>query len=647
MLYQKRGKPLELNVDLLFNYGAITVCNVPLAKVFVVLIRKISGKTFSMDSGYYTLIALLPTVSAVLLYLFCTTYPDRFRWSEKVKEKGLKGMLKDLAPALVLLFMTCFMLLIFEPILMYATNINDFWFDFSLFIGPLLNVFARVFLLGLVLIVAVYQLDLLISKRLLIYRVVTLIGFALFFLTYLQGNWLAGNLPILEGGEIKWEDYGKIENLILLVAAIILAVAAVKLIQKYGLNRAISCATAGSLAVFIMLSASLVPTVLTNHALDRKDTFSPTVKNYNTISSNKNFLIFLVDCVNPQVYQRVMESDADFQGTMEDFTFYPDTTCMYPYTTDSILNILTGAIYRNETVARAYSTNAFNQSPLFEKLTQNGYDINLYSNSIFWDGERNYNIGNSASIHDDSIDVTAFMKQELKYVLFKYLPYKWKPLSKIETLDFTTCRVSNLEYAPYSDSNQVNYKSITENAALEKQEQNYFHFVHCLGSHRGYHLDKNLNYLDHATEEQVVAGCLTMIKSYLQRLKANDAYDNSVIIIMSDHGNNKDEHDTVRPIRELERFNALLFIKGVNEKHEMLESDRSVSYAELNNAFLELLDGKQSTELFTDLEPGRRRTVLWKRVAENDKQKVEYEIIGKAWEVDKYTPTGNVYNLEE
>lgn len=157
-------------------------------------------------------------------------------------------------------------------------------------------------------------------------------------------------------------------------------------------------------------------------------------------------------------------------------------------------------------------------------------------------------------------------------------------------------------------------------------------------------MDKYLNSIENGTYEQKVAASLTVIKAYLQRLKDNDAYDNSIIIIMSDHGIEREYIEW--PEAGLDRFNPILFIKGINEKHKMIISDRAVSYQDLQSAFCDLIDGKQSTGLFTELEPGRTRTALWYAYYDVT-HIIEYITTGKAWEVEKFTPTGIVYDVKE
>lgn len=64
LIYQREEQPLEKSLELFFQYCIVTACNIPAAKVFVFLIKRFTGMQISIDSGYYTLAAL---VSAVML----------------------------------------------------------------------------------------------------------------------------------------------------------------------------------------------------------------------------------------------------------------------------------------------------------------------------------------------------------------------------------------------------------------------------------------------------------------------------------------------------------------------------------------------------------------------------------------------------
>lgn len=134
MIYQKEGKLLRLNLDLLFQYCIAVACNIPLTKVFIFFAKKLGGIFISIDSGYYTLAALVSAVLlhvlyvyqgselrvrhwAVLLelcnklyrychrqYVYYKNYWKEKFWKGKVGQKGARRIFGELAPAYILVF---------------------------------------------------------------------------------------------------------------------------------------------------------------------------------------------------------------------------------------------------------------------------------------------------------------------------------------------------------------------------------------------------------------------------------------------------------------------------------------------------------------------------------------------------------------
>jgi len=647
-------KKITLNLDLLIQYFVVAACNIPLTKMFVFLVRKLTGFVISLDSGYYTLTALTAAVLIPIIYsvyLVLSVTPDYFeklpkRFKQRVKQRKTKGILEELAPAYLLVFVGCFMLFIYEPLLMYSTNMNDFWFDFRIMIWPVLKIFGCFLLVGIAIFTIVYFANLLFSSRLHVYKSLTVVGFLTFFALYLQGNWLAGNLPSLNGDEIVWDEYGKTENLILFSVIGFLCVILVFSVLIFNWKRTTHYAAMSVLLVFVMLTAALLSTMAVNHATQSKDTFSPTMENFNTVSSNKNFLIFLVDTVDSKRCYEIMENNENFKNMLDDFTYYPDTLSAFPVTRDSIPTILTGSAVSENCSFVDYCNYAYNHSPLFEKLRKNNYDINLYSHSIFWGGEKNFEIKNSASIYDIQINLKEFVLQEIKYIGYRCLPYPIKKYSRIDTLDFNTCKLLDGEIEYYVWQNNKIFSNIFINRALKKTLNNYFQFVHCEGAHPPYNMDTDLDIIDNGTYDQKVEASLTLINAYIQRLKNNNAYDNSVIVIMADHGSEEPHLFYNDTKNYLSRCNPILFIKGINERHNLKISNKSVSYYDLQDAFCDLIDGKQSTELFPELISGRKRKMMW-TIWYAQNHLMEYETIDHARNIEGFYPTGNVYDLKD
>ncbi len=538
--------------------------------------------------------------------------------------------MKKLIPAFLVTFFFCFMVFLYEPILMYATNIDDFWFDLEIMIKPVLIIFIILLCLGCLLFSVLYLINKFFSKDVKGYKIVLLFTFLAFFATYIQGNYLVTHLPSLDGRTIDWTLFTK-DNIITFIMWLVLAAILIISLVKLKLDKTIKYATYISVAVFIMLLVSLTSTLVTTDAFLAKDGINITEENINTISKDKNFLIFLVDAVDSMKFKTIIESNQDYKNMFNDFTYYPDTLSAYPYTRDSIPYILSGQINKNETSFGEYSSNALNNSLLFRKLDEKDYKINLYDDELIWNGNRNFEIKNIVSTKDSNVNLEKFFKQELKYVLFKYLPYNLKKYSRIEHMDFKT----TIEKFKWNDD--VVYQTIIENQNLKKESSKQFQFIHTEGAHVPYNFDRNLNKIENGTYGEKVEATIKLMNSYLERLKKNGTYDNSVIILMADHGFD----EQYRSIQY--RFNPILLIKGINEKHEMLESKIPISYFDLPTAYEELLKDKKSTELFQNIDKNRTREMIWYEYSVENHM-VEYETKGSATEVEKYNKTGNVYD---
>ena len=112
-------------------------------------------------------------------------------------------------------------------------------------------------------------------------------------------------------------------------------------------------------------------------------------------------------------------------------------------------------------------------------------------------------------------------------------------------------------------------------------------------------------------------------------------YNNSAIVVLADHGYAYDE--------VIGRQNPILYVKGIDEHHELQVSDKRVSSLDFNEAFIKLLDGNSSMELFQDIEENRERNFIWYAYTQENKM-VEYVQKGNAWNLETIEKTGKEYN---
>ena len=342
--------------------------------------------------------------------------------------------MKKLLPAIILSFTFSFMLYIYEPIIMYAPNVNDFWFDLYIMLKPIIVAFLGLGTLLSLGFAGIYYLNKKFSKKINFYYLSLVAFLVVFVCFYIQGNYLAGGLPSLDGDTIKWSKYHSEEIKSFIVWGVTILVTVIACI-KFKLEKVVSASYFICLMIFVMLISSLISTCSTYNIVKPKSGVIATMKNYNTASTDTNFFIFLVDAVDSVAFDKVMTKDKDFKDTFKDFTYFKDTTSVYGYTRDSVPQILGGEINENKTGFRSYSTHSLDNSLLFKELKNREYDINLYDYELIWESDKPKEVSNMIKAGRD-VDIKEFIKNQTKYVLFKYLPFNLKKYSRIENMYF-------------------------------------------------------------------------------------------------------------------------------------------------------------------------------------------------------------------
>ena len=541
-----------------------------------------------------------------------------------------KKEIKDLVAPFIMSFLATFMFLIYEPITTYASNVTDYWFGFNALLKANCLLFVIIFLILLSVSIIIYYISKLLKMKK-IYEIFLIVFSICLSALYIQGNYLSGSLPTLDGAKIYWDKY-EMQNIISILMWLVVVIINVIICRKFK-SKYKKIISYEFCTIFIMLFVSFLVTIFASKDLyAEKGKYISTTKNINMLSENKNFLILLVDCVDSREFEKVVnETDSDY--VFDDFTYFPDTMSTYGFTRDSVPYIFSGIWYEAETPYNQYYENAFNNSKLFSMMKRDNYDINVYDEELMISNNKKYDVKN-VELVNSKIDLYSLFKQEVKYDLFKYLPFGLKKYSSIETLNYSKCKKlskNDSEYDIFSWNNIFNYEHWNK---IKLQKNNYFHFLHIEGAHFPYDLNKNLEKLtDETNYDDKLGATISMIDTYLTRIKDSGMYDNSVIIILSDHGQND--------LNPVGRQNPILYIKGIDEHHKLEVSNKKVSYVDLNESiYKDLLDNKKSFELLENVDNDRIRRYLWYKDYDD---MYEQTLDGHAWETEKLINTGKRY----
>ncbi len=550
------------------------------------------------------------------------------------EKKDFKNVLKNSLASIIMSFAACFMIFLYAPIEIFFTNVEEFNFAFSDIISTMLPVFFGAFILFSGIFIILRRINIK------VYNIVLIIYFIIFVSTYIQGTYMSGNLPPLDGRTINWAEYSdqRIHSIVLLVAVSAIMILIVKFKQWDIMYKMVKFLSLIMTAQFILVLIH-VGTVSNGFSTERD--LEITSDNLLDVSEDKNFFILLLDAVDSDSLSILMDKHPEYKEAFSDFTYYRNMSCAYPFTKLSLPFIFSGKWYENERNFEEYDTESYKESPFFSLLQDNSYDMTLYEIDAPLDDD----IAKFKNIKAKDYEITSKSEMtlaQMKLIGFKYAPFDIKQFCTVTNSDFQDLKKTLDGTELFTNNNAAFYNKLKEKD-LNIIDGNLFKYVHIEGAHVPYRYNENVDVIDNASYETNLEASMTITMEYLKKLKESGAYDNSVIIIMSDHGYGDGDVPEGRQ-------NPIFFVKGFEEtKDKMLISDAPVAHEDLQGAFAKLIDDEKSTDIF-DWKEGdeRNRRYLFYvfHSKENYKHITEYNITGHAADDSSLIPTGREFSQE-
>lgn len=537
---------------------------------------------------------------------------------------------KELFSGSIITLALCFMLFLYAPLELFFSNRDEFWFDVYILLPVLIITFLAFTITSIGILRFLY------IVHIKLYQAGLVIYFIAFICSYIQGVFLVSNLPPLDGTAVDWNQYmpEQVISLFLWIAVTVIVLILIKFMHMEKFYKVVNWV--GGCISFMLLTA-LISVCVTNEGYIRKMNLLVTNENQYEMSEDTNFIILLLDAWDSRAVTTLLEAEPEYKDIFSDFTYYPNTVGGYTFTRNSIPFIFSGDWYENDEPFEEYNMRVYKDSSLFSELEKRSYKMGVYETEIplFDESVRRFdNIRNGVR---KIKSIASFAKLEVKLTGFKYAPFSLKRYCLFDVNQFNELRVSD-EYSTFKSSNLIFYDEI-QNKDITYTNNKCFKFIHLEGAHVPFQYDKDLNIVENGTYEGNVEACMTIAKAYLEKLKECGIYDNSVIIVMSDHG-----YDGLGLDHTLARHNPAFLVKGIDEKHDMYTSMAPISYEDLQEAYVRLLDGKNSTEIF-DWKEGdqRERRYLFYYYLKEDHM-VEYMINGDAGDESSLVPTGREFN---
>ena len=440
--------------------------------------------------------------------------------------------------------------LAFSPSEVYFRNPSEFDIEIWEFLGTAIGLsFAFSIVLFVVLAAAARVCPAGFASR--ITAVLTSFGLAAF----LQGSYLGWGFGPLDGSPIDWSRPMGLKIMgasIWLVPLIMPQV--LEFLRAQNLIRTVCMAL---LAIQTMLLG--VHIVSFDHYRSYKD-YSADRTDLMQFSSGKNAIVLVLDEFQCDIFQEVLARVPALADALAGFTYFPDAVASSSQTFPSVPALLTGQFYDNSQTSGEYITEAYNQNSLPAQLRQAGIRSELYpvipgtvlTSPLLADNA----IARSYSTQAYTGTVYFGMLRAFP-VFLKRQTIRWE-----RWLDERSSERKSLTPSQKYWSMEL-FRDSLPSAHVANQPAT-FKFIHLEGTHIPIRLDENLNEIntEYSRESFIrqATGVVRLLAVMVQRLAELGIYDNSVILVVGDHGSGRDPgmwlYPTDKTNKTFNRFKA-------------------------------------------------------------------------------------------
>lgn len=268
-----------------------------------------------------------------------------------------------------------------------------------------------------------------------------------------------------------------------------------------------------------------------------------------SVSEEENITVFLMDRLDSKWMDEILVQYPEVEKSLEGFTFYQNTVSRYNKTFPSVPCMLSYSEYEDGDWAE-FLDDMWSKPTVVSKLNDNGYKVNvLFDNLTTFNNYDDLDFCNN--LYDFTDDYKPNYPVVIKKMTFlsltKLVPYYLKDLFNIYGGDLSNDFITYDEMrsdrllpavSPETDVRICEY--FKSNEMVAETGSKTFSFIHMNSSHdispELSEMDPNYDPSKEADVYTTTRGSLEAVLVYLDMMKKAGVYDNSTIIIMSDHG---------------------------------------------------------------------------------------------------------------
>ncbi len=513
--------------------------------------------------------------------------------------------------------------------------------------------------------------------------------FGLGFLIWFQGNFLLWNYGPLDGRLIPWaamKFYGFLDGgiwIAVLAAAFIFSPFFLRFARRVCL-----------ILVFIQLAYGAF-LFLKQPETPSFQKYTVDITNKFVFSKNRNLILVVLDSFQTDVFNEIIQENPDLLRALDGFTYFRNSLGGYSTTELSVALMLTGKFYDNSLPFEQWKRDAYMSASIPHVLKSAGWQVDIYP-------DVSYSLYYSDAIASNFVLGVPFSEKMLAIAqiydltLFRCLPHFLKPLvynnqawllkglalevlRKSKAREIHSTRVTRPGVKRKRRNRQLFSRKAYQGSAVVRffdqmlfnsgtiDTRGTFKFYHLMIPHIPLLLDEQFGYrvmpVNRRNYTIYATAAVKLIGIFMEHLKEMGIHDDSLVIIMGDHGaghqGQRFELNAGMPTRpgatavsEANRVSAmpLILVKPLSAHGELKVSDAPVSLGDVTaTAFsgLGFAARAPGTPMFTvDPEAPRQRRFLvydQRDIFSYYGDMIEYFISGYGWLDESWQPSGRVF----
>ena len=491
---------------------------------------------------FYQLLSFLKKYSILFVLALIVFVSEFFIGTEpnkvsKNKSPDKESFVQYAVPATLFLFS----IMIFIPWSVFLGNASNFSFVFSEFFYRNLAVF---FSSTIISVLILYYLPARIRG------VLTAVFTGLGLCLYIQSMFMNEYMGIMNGNEPNWAQHNLWGIVNLLIWGMILFLSILIKMRYPSHLRTLIYLSMAVLGLEFIAVLSQVCSAQKNVWFHKHQSYCD-ASNQFQFSKKKNILVFIFDALSVDFVKECFESDPSLKDAMKDFTWYEDALSNYNLTFVALPHELTGSmIHPTNNQQELYHDlwNSVSAKSFYKQIENAGYDSRMYvkvANCIGdYDIFEDYfsNIKKVETAYE--VNYSKLCRCLFQISGYSSAPYLFKKFFYYGD-DFSNDVVKQYVNSNSAKSavpvvntndrlyNKLNSEGITTDANLPVLS---FHYTR--GAHRPWRVDEKCQLHEELFDSYLppTKSCFYLIAKLIRHLKDNQIYDQTTIIICSDHG---------------------------------------------------------------------------------------------------------------